>query len=175
VLRKTLGAAAAALLGFTLLSAGSIAQDATPAGDCATTSTEENVQIVQQYFDAVAAGDTATADSLLDDDFQHDLSMPGADVPNDPGNTDELAGIGDAASANHEIVHILGQDDWVVVDFEFDLTGANLGLANADQTARVEVVALIRIECGMIAEAQFTTNLLEALLAHGYDLVPPTE
>lgn len=175
MLRKTLGAVSAALLGFTLLSAGSIAQDATPAADCAPTTAEENVQIVEQYVDAVLAGDSETADSLLHEDFTHDLSMEGAEVPNAPGNADELDNIGGAALANAEIVHILGQDDWVVVDMEFDLTGENLGLANAEQSARVEVVALIRIDCGMIAEAQFTTNLLEALLAHGYELTPPTE
>lgn len=175
MLRKTLGAASAALLGFALLTTGSIAQDATPAADCATTTSEENVEIVQQYIDAVVVGDSATADGLLSDDFIQDLSLPGAEVANDPGNADELSNIGDASTANAEVVHILGQDDWVVVDMEFDLTGEDLGLAAADQSARVEVVALVRIECGMIAEAQFTTNLLEALLAHGYDLVPPAE
>jgi hypothetical protein len=175
VLRKTLSAVSAALFGFILLSAGSIAQDATPAADCAPTTAEENVQIVERYVDAVLTGDVETADSLLHEDFQHDLSMEGAEVPNESGNADELENIGIVADVNHEVVRTVAQDDWVVVDMEFDLSGENLGLANADQTARVEVVALVRIECGMIAEAQFTTNLLEALLAHGYELTPPSE
>jgi ketosteroid isomerase-like protein len=175
VLRKTLSAAFAALLGFSLLSVVTLAQDATPAGDCAVTTPEENVGIVQGYIDAVLAGDTAAADALLHDDFVHDLSMEGAEVPNEPGNADELANVDIAAGVNFQLVKTLAQADWVAADMEFDLSGENLGLAAADQVARVEVVVLLRIECGTIAEAQFTTSLLEALLSLGYELTPPAE
>ncbi len=175
MLKKTLGAVAAVLLGITTMATGGGAQDATPASDCPTTTAEENVQIVEQYFDAVLAGDTETADSLLHDDFQHDLSMEGAEVPNEAGNADELENIDVAADVNHEVVRIIAQDDWVAIDMEFDLTGAHLELDESmhEQSARVEAMVMARVECGQIAEASFTTNMLETLLAHGYELLPP--
>lgn len=175
MLRKSYTAAAAALLGIVMMTTGSFAQDATPVANCPASSAEENSQIVERYVEAVMAGDVETADSLLHDDFQHDLSMPGAEVPNEPGNADELENIAIAANVNAEIVRVIAQDDWVAIDMEFDVTGEHLNLDASlhDQSARAEVVVLARIECGLIAEAHFTTSLLEVLLAHGYELVPP--
>jgi hypothetical protein len=175
MLRKTLGAAAAALLGISMMATGSGAQDATPASECPTTTAEENVQIVEQYFDAVLAGDAETAASLLHEDFQHDLSMPGAEVPHDPSFA--LENIDIAGEVNHEVVRILAQDDWVAIDMEFDLTGEHLELDEAlhDQSARIDTVVMAQIECGQIAEAHFTSNLLRVLLEHGFEVHPPGE
>ena len=177
MVKKTLGAGAAALLGIAMMASGSVAQDATPAAECPTTSAEENTQIVEQYFEAVLAGDGETADSLLHDDLQHDLSMAGAEVPNEAGNADELENIDLAAEVSHEVVRTIAQDDWVAVDMEFDLSGAHLELDESmhDQSARVEVMLMAQVECGQIADVSFTTNTLEVLLAHGYEIHPPGE
>jgi predicted SnoaL-like aldol condensation-catalyzing enzyme len=177
MLRKTLGAAAAALLAITMMTTGSVAQDAaTPAGECPTTTAEGNRQIVQQYVDAVVSGDVETADALLSDDYQHDLAEL-LDVPNEPGTADELENIELAAEANLEVVAMIAEGDWVAVDFNFDIRGEHLEFEGLDasQVGTVDVMTFIRIECGEIAEARFATNILRALLQHGFEVHPPDE
>jgi len=175
MLRKALGAATAALLGITMMATGSTAQDA--ATPCPTTTAEENLQIVQQYFDAVESGDLETADSLLSDDYQHDLSTDLLEVPNAPGNDDELERISIAAEVNHEVVNTIAQNDWVAIEWRFDLLGSHLEIEGVDLSAagEVDVMAFVRIECGEIVEAHFASNILRALLAHGFEILPPGE
>jgi ketosteroid isomerase-like protein len=177
MLRKALAAATATLLGITMMATGSVAQDATPPTECPTTTAEENRQIVQQYFDAVVASDRETAASLLAEDFQHDLSTEQLQVPNEPGTDDELENIELAAEVNHEVIAMIAENDWVAVDWQFDLSGEHLEFEGVDasQVATVDVMMFIRIECGQIAEANFTSNVLRALLAHGFEVVPPGE
>lgn len=177
MLKKTLGAVATALLGVTMLATGAVAQEATPAatGDCATTSADENIQIVQDYFDAVLSGDAVTADALLHDDYQHNLSVPGAEVPNEPGNADELENIDSAGSANVEIKQTVAQDDWVAVYFNFDVPAENIQGATEGGTATIGAMAMVRIECGMIAEGLFEFDALDLLQQHGFEIVPPGE
>ncbi len=174
MLKKTLGAVATALLGLTLLTTGSVAQDASPAA-CAETSEDENLALVQQYFDAVLSGDTETADSLLSDDFEHNLSVEGAEVPNAPGNADELENIGIASEANVEITHSIAQDDWVAVYFNFDVTAENVEGATEGTTSNINAMAMVRIDCGMISEALFEFDALELLQELGYEIVPAGE
>ncbi len=180
MIKKTLGAVAAALLGVSMLTAGGFAQDSTPSGSpgsCQTTTADENVQIVQQYLDAVKAGDTDAADALLSDDFQHDLSTDMIDVPNEPGNADELERIDMASEANPEVVAMIAQNDWVAVEWMFDITGENVDLGDIDpsQAGKIDVMTFIRIECGMIAEAHFASDALGALLNLGFEVMPPGE
>jgi ketosteroid isomerase-like protein len=174
MLRKTLGAAAAALLAITMMATSSVAQDATPPAACPTTTAEENRQIIEQYFDAVMAGDRETAASLIAEDFQHNLSTDLMEVPSDIG---ELENIDIAAEANAEVIAVVAEDDWVAVDWQYELSGANLEFAGVDatQAGTVEVMTFIRIECGQIAEARFTSNVLRALLELGFEVLPPGE
>ena len=181
MIKKTLGAVAAALLGVSMLTAGGFAQDSTPSGSpgaCPTTTADENVQIVQQYLDAVKAGDADTADALLADDFQHDLSTDLIDVPNAPGNADELR-----ANRHRFRRRIpksspsIAQNDWVAIEWQFDITGEFLDLGDIDpsQAGSVDVMTFVRIDCGMIAEAHFASDALRALLELGFEVVPPGE
>jgi ketosteroid isomerase-like protein len=157
----------------------SLAQDATPAPetDCPTTTAEDNLGIVQSYFDAVMAGDVETADSLLHEDFQHDLSTDMIEVPNEAGNADEFERIDVAAEANAQIVNMIAQDDWVAIEMTFDLSGSHLEVEGVDVSAvgQVDVMVFVRIECGTIAEAHFATDVLRALLQQGFEVVPPGE
>ena len=175
MLKKTLGAAAAALLGVTMMASGAVAQDATPAGDCAATTPEENVQIIEQYFDAVLAGDTETADSLLHDDFEHNLSIEGAEVPNESGNQDELENLEHAADVNHEVTHTVAQNDWVAVYYTMEISGEHVEGADPEVTAETSAMVMSRIECGMIAESHFEFDSLGMLLQLGFEIHPPGE
>lgn len=180
MIKKTLGAAAAALLGVSMLTAGGFAQDSTPSGSpgsCPTTTADENVQIVQDYMDAVKAGDADTADALLSDDFQHDLSTDLIDVPNEPGNADELERMDIAADVNAEVIAVVAQNDWVAIEWTFDITGEHIDLGDIDpsQAGSVDVMTFVRIECGEIAEAHFASDALRALLELGFEVTPPGE
>jgi len=181
-MRKNALAACAAVLLMTFTMVGSsLAQSATPASTtasattCATTTPEENLHIVRSYIAAVKAGDKQTADSLLADNFQSDLSTKLIEVPNKPGNADELQNIGVVAQANPQILNAIAQNDWVAIEMQFTLSGSNLNLtgANASKTSTVDVMAFVRIECGEIAEAHFASDVLEALAEQGFQIVPP--
>jgi len=172
---KVLGAVAAALLGVSMLTAGSLAQDATPApstGDCAPGSAEENLQIVQRYLDAVLSGDSETADALLSDDFNTNLSVEGAEVPNEPGNADELANLGIVAESNVQVTHSIAQGDWVAVYFNFDVRAENVEGATEGMTSNINAMAMFRIDCGMIAEGLFEFDALELLQELGFEIMP---
>lgn len=178
---------AVTMLGITTMSiaADAVAQQATPtASSCATTTPDENAQIVQKYIDAVNAGDKATADQLLADDFQHDLSMPGAQVQNLPGNADELQNIDVAAQSSLEVTNMVAQGDWVALTAQFNLSGDLKKLveeakasatpaAGTGEVPRMQIMAMVQIKCGMIADAQLTSNALRVLLSYGWQLTPP--
>jgi ketosteroid isomerase-like protein len=175
VLKKTLGAVAAALVGISMATAGAMAQDASPTSDCPATSPEENTTIVTDYFAAVSAGEVAVADDLLHDDFVHDLSSDGVDVPNEPGNADELSegNLTAAAESNIVIDATVAQGDWVAVEYSFDVAGSAIEGADPAATATVEAMAFLRIDCGMIAEAHFEFDSLGLLLQLGFEVTPP--
>lgn len=175
MLKKTLSAVGAALVGISMLTAGGLAQDATPAGDCAAGSAEENIQIVQQYFDAVLSGDQEAADALLSDEFEHNLSVEGAEVPNDPANADELENVGIVSESNVQITHTVAQDDWVAVYMTFDVTAENVEGATEGTTSTIGAMAMVRIDCGMITEALFEFDALELLQDLGFEIVPAGE
>lgn len=176
MVKKSAGAAFAALLGLSLFGSTVFAQEASPVTDCAVTSPEDNVTIVNDYFAAVSAGDAATADNLLHDDFVHDLSSDGVEVPNEPGNADELSSdnMATAADSNYVIDNVIASGDWVAVEYSFDVAGAAVTGADPAATAHVEAMAFVRIECGMIAEAHFEFDSLGLLLQLGFEVTPPT-
>lgn len=174
MVRKTLGAFLAALLGIAMMTTGIVAQDATPEGDCPATTPEENLQILEDYFDAVIAGDVEAAEALLHDDFSHNLEHP--DVPesaNEPGNEDELENIDHAADVNHEVTHSVAQNDWVAVYMSFEVSGEHIEGADPEMTATTTAMAMAQIECGMIADAHVEFNALDLLHQFGWEINPP--
>jgi ketosteroid isomerase-like protein len=175
MVKKSAAAAFAAVLGLSLFGSIALAQDASPAADCAVTSPEDNIQIVTDYFTAVTAGDVGAADDLLHDDFVHDLSSDGVEVTNEPGNADELSedNVAAAGSANIVIDATVAQNDWVAVEYSFDVAGSSIEGADAAATAHVEAMAFVRVECGMIAEAHFEFDSLGLLLQLGFEVTPP--
>lgn len=177
MIRKSSGAVLAALLGLTMLASSAIAQDSTPdaspAAGCPTTTADENVQIVEDYFDHVIAGDAESADALLHDDFEHNLSVPGADVPNEPGNADEHENIEHAGDANHEVTHTVAQNDWIAVYYTFEVSGEHIEGADPSVTAETTAMVMARVECGQIAEALFEADMLGVLHQFGWEIHPP--
>lgn len=172
MLRKTVGVLLALLLSSTLLVTTSSAQEASPvSGDCPTADS-----VASAFFDAVVVGDLETADSLMRDDFVHDLSSDGVEVPNEPGNADELSqeGMGILAESDFVIDAMIAQDDWVAIEFSFSVSGANVQGADPEATATVEGMTFLRVECGEIAEAHFEYDTLGLLLQLGFEVEPPT-
>jgi ketosteroid isomerase-like protein len=176
MVKKSAAAIFTAVLGLSLFGSTVLAQDASPAADCAVTTADENIQIVNDYFAAVASGDTEAADTLLHDDFTHDLSLEGVEVANEPGNADELAAdnVTAATEANLVVDATVASGDWVAVEFSFDVAGANVEGADAAATANVEGMSFLRIECGSIAEAHFEFDALGLLQQLGFEVTPPT-
>jgi ketosteroid isomerase-like protein len=174
MVKKSAAAAFAALLGLSLFGSVAFAQDATPVADCASTP-DDNIQIVTDYFTAVTSGDVALADDLLHDDFVHDLSSDGVEVPNEPGNADELsdANIAAAGTANIVIDATVASGDWVAVEYSFDVPGSAVTGADATATAHVEAMAFAKVECGEITEAHFEWDSLGLLLQLGFEVTPP--
>lgn len=175
MVKKSAAAAFAALLGLSLFGSIALAQDASPAADCAVTSPEDNIQIVTDYFTAVTAGDVGAADDLLHDDFVHDLSSDGVEVTNEPGNADELSddNLAAAGAANIVIDAAVASGDWVAIEFSFDVPGSAVIGVESDATAHIEAMAFAKVECGAITEAHFEFDSLGLLLQLGFEVTPP--
>ncbi len=173
--RKSAGAVSVALLGFSLLGSVAFAQDASPAADCVAGTPEENTQIVTDFFEAVLGGDLETADTLLADDFEHDLSSDGIEVPNEAGNADELTeeGLAILAESNHTIEATVAEGDWVAIEYLFDVPGSSVDGADPEAVATVEAMTFVRVECGAIAEARFEIDALGMMLQLGFEVTPP--
>ena len=175
MVKKSAAAAFAALLGMSLFGSIAFAQDASPVTDCPAGTPDDNIQIVTDYFTAVTAGDVAAADDLLHDDFVHDLTSDGVEVPNEPGNADELSedNVAAAGTANIVIDATVASGDWVAVEYSFDVPGSAVTGADAAATAHVEAMAFVLVECGAITEAHFEWDSLGLLLQLGFEVTPP--
>ncbi|MGD9711655.1 MAG: hypothetical protein AB7V46_06265, partial [Thermomicrobiales bacterium] len=65
-----------------------IAQDASPeSDDCAVTTVEENIALVQRLYEAVANSDAETIDEIFADDYTHNVNRYG--LPDDPTSNDD--------------------------------------------------------------------------------------
>jgi hypothetical protein len=175
MVRKSLAAVGAALLGITLLGSSVLAQGATPVAGCAEGTAEENTAIVTSYIEAVIAGDLESADALLHDDFSHDLTSDGMEVPNEAGNLDELTeeGAAVAAESGFEVEVVVAQGEWVAVEFVFEVPGSSVEGADPEAVAVVEGMVFARVECGEIIEGKFEFDSLGMLLQLGFEVTPP--
>ena len=153
------------------------AQDASPDA-CPATTEDENIAIVQGYVEAVEAMDPAAIDAALADDYVHDQNRFG--LPDDPtSNEDEihLAMMFETLypDSTTTIDQILADGDTVVVATTLTITRHQLD-PNAEPTMLAEPllvrsIAIIRIECGEIVEANTLTDELGLLT--GLGVIPP--
>jgi ketosteroid isomerase-like protein len=148
-----------------------------PGAECPTTTPEENEAIFEQYLAALDSGDEAQIDALLHDDFSHNLSRSGIDVPNEPGNADELEQYRNAGGADIEytVDEVIAADDLVAVRYTYTVPPENVPDSTATEPIAVNAIALARIECGMVREAWVEADTLSLLLASGYQVATPTE
>lgn len=182
--KSTLGACVVALLMLATMVGSSLAQSATPASttsttssvtSCVSTTPDQNLHVVRSYITAVLQGDQKTAAALLAPNYQSDLSSSQVQVPNTAGSPNQLQNIKIAQQADVRVLNIIAQNDWVALEMQFDLSGANLQFKGVDvsKLAPVHVIAFIRVECGQIAEGHYASDVLRALAQQGFQIVPP--
>ena len=144
-----------------------LAQDATPTGDCAATTEEENKDIVRDFFEAAASGNGAAfGDLLAPDHVYHELSV---DVPmTTPESGAE--GASEWADERREAISdlavvvdpIIADGDQVSSMMHWSGTDADTGDAVTWSAA-----GFFRIECGKIAENWIVTDSLGRLMTSG--------
>jgi ketosteroid isomerase-like protein len=156
-----------------LVPAVAIAQSPTAGGgDCPTTTPEENLTIVETYLAALDSGDEAAIDAALHDEFSHNLSRGGMEVPNEPGNADELQQFGDAGGSEvaFTVDDIFGSGDRVAVRYSFDVAPEAVADSTATDPVIATAIAIVRIECGAIREMWVETDAATLLMGHGYTI-----
>lgn len=156
------------IVGMSLALVGIASPTTILAQDCAATTPEENQAVVEAYIAAVDAGDMATVDSLLHDDFVHNLSRSGMEVPNAAGNADEMEMAAGAADHAFTIEDIFAAGDNVAVRYTFDVTPEAVAGSTATEPVTATAIAILTIECGTIKEAHMESDVLGLLMAHGY-------
>jgi predicted ester cyclase len=152
------------------------AQDATPAGgDCAVTTSDENVALVLSFLDATQTVDDdadtsdeqATMDQALADDVAYDVDG----MTNAPGNDDEIAYFLSNAAAfadfSYTIDNTIANDDMVAVSFTFHVAEQSIPGATAGATADANAVFIARIACGQIAEFTEVVDTMSLLTQLG--------
>lgn len=157
---------------FSIASVG--AQDSTPvdATECAVTTPEENVALVEDFTAAQESGDADAIDRLLADDLIYELERYGLendDQTNDdevalalaleqfyPGSvteTEETVASGNLVAA-HQVLTIV----------EHNITGETVTL---DEPLKVDMMVIYEIECGEIAHIHGVVDELELLTGLG--------
>lgn len=146
------------------------AQASTPAASpssCATTTPEENIELVRRYVDEVYnAHDPAAADALLAEDFNR--NNPARSHQNEPGNADDVArvqrSLDEFPDLSGSIDDIIASGDQVaaLVTMRGTHQGdfADLGVAATGQPAEWQAAYFWRIECGLLAENWVVTDRL---------------
>ena len=159
--RAILGLAATAALVAAQAPAAVFAQD-----ECAATTPEENMAIVEGYVAAVASGDAEAVQAALHPDFTHNLGSES--VPVDVADID----LSVADSVGFEIIDMFGTDDRVAVEFTYDVHPDAIDGSTLEEPFTQSAVALVTIECGTIANAVLETDHLETLQSHGWEIDP---
>ena len=119
---------------------------------------------------SIGAGDTAAIDAALHDDFTHNLSRSGVEVPNEPGNADELEMLAAAGTTTSTIDDIFGGGDQVAVRYTFDVAPEAVAGSTATAPVTTTAISIVRIECGQTAELWVESDTVAVLLAHGYTI-----
>ena len=153
----------------TLGTRATVAQDASPAAtECASTSVDENIAIVQSLIDAVNANDASAVDEIVSDTATDNVESYG--VVDDPtSNVDEIADMnvseGIFPGSTVDVVNIFGADDKVVVQAKFTVVAHNLtgDTVQLDEPVSVDMVSIYTVECGLV-QSQFSVTDGAALL-----------
>ncbi len=144
-----------------------VAQDATPASSCATTTEDQNKELVVAFFDAAASGDGAAfGDLLAPDHVYHELSV---DVPMATPESG-AEGASDWASDRQDAISDLAVTvDPIIADG--DLVSAMMTWTGKDADTGSDVTwnsaGFFRIECGKIAENWIVADSLGRLVTSG--------
>jgi predicted ester cyclase len=137
-------------------------------GSCPATTPAENLAIVNQYLDAVRAGDAQTVANFIAADFTHNLDRGGASY----GDYNPAAMMGTAATFT--IDDMFAGDDNVAVRYTVQVAGTNVaGAGNDGTTSDLHVISLLTIECGKIKELWVEMDVLSVLLEMGAQLDLP--
>lgn len=139
------------------------AQDATPAATCATTTEDQNKELVLAFFDAAKSGDEAAFGELLTPDHvYHELSV---DVP----LVTPESGAEAAADWANERNDATATVDPILADGDLVSTWMTWTGKDADTGADVtwNSAGLFRIECGKIAENWVVADTLGRLMTSG--------
>src|SRR5215212_8402067 len=152
-----LGVALALALFSPLLSAPSLAQEATPAADCPATTPEENKALVNRWFAALSGG---TSDDVADlaaaDIVYHD---PSPREESQTGNTEEWASNREQDYPDLQVTveQVIAEGD-MVASYQRSM-GTQQGDVEDEQGVPATGLAtewvsmgIFRIECGKIAE-----------------------
>jgi ketosteroid isomerase-like protein len=149
------------------LAVPTLAQDATPAAECAVTTEEENKEIVQAFFAAAASGDwEGIADTLAPDHVYHELSV---DVPiATPDGSPE--GAKNWSDERREAITDLSVTvDPIIADGNLVSAMMLWSGTDADTGSEVKWYAsgFFDIQCGQMVETWIVTDSLGRLMTSG--------
>jgi hypothetical protein len=134
-----------------------VAQDASPAADCAQLSEAEIGTLAENYLIAVETGDAEQIDEILHDDVSHNLDDAANNVP---GNDDEIVVYGSLGEIDFTIMELLVSEETqsatILYSFSF-MDGQVTGTA----------IAIVELECGQVKDIHQESTALGALLVTG--------
>ena len=143
-----------------------LAQDATPAADCAETTLDENKDLVRAFYTAVESGGAEDFAAVLDDD--HVFHGPvGVEPGEEAGGAAGAAGWIDAwetevTDLSVSVDSLVAEGDTVMALLTWTGTDADTG-----EEATWNAAGVFRIECGEIAETWAVGDQLGRLMALG--------
>jgi ketosteroid isomerase-like protein len=155
------------LLAPSALAVPVFAQDATPSAECATTTEEENKEVVRAFFTAAAGGDGAgIAEALAPDHVYHELSV---DVPLATPEGGAEAATEWSNERKEAITDLSVTVDPVIADGNQVSSMMHWSGTDADTGAEVNwsAAGFFVIECGKISENWIVTDSLGRLVTSG--------
>lgn len=155
------------LLAPAALATSALAQDATPAAECAATTEDENKALVLAFFDAAQSGDgPAFGEILAPDHVYHELSV---DVPVATPESGAEGASDWADERNEAITELTATIDPIMADGDLVSTFMTWTGKDADTGAEVtwNSAGLFRIACGKIAENWVVADTLGRLVTSG--------
>lgn len=153
--RLTLLSTVAMTLAMVVMPLVGLAQEATPAAECVTTTPEENAALIRMYWDEVVWADQGVIESMLSPDLVHHWGI-GDDTTGIDAFSEQfaifLAAFPDIRITVEEVV---AEGD--LVASRWTATGTHseewMGIPPTRQEVSWDGINLFRIECGLVAEA----------------------
>jgi ketosteroid isomerase-like protein len=158
--------AAGLLLAPASMAAPVIAQDATPTAECATTTLDENKDLVRAFYTAADSGDAEDFAAVLADD--HVFHGPiGVEPGEAAGGAEGAAGWVDEWEAevtdlSVSVDSLVAEGDTVIALLTWTATDADSG-----DEATWNAAGVFRIECGQIAETWAVGDQIGRLMGLG--------